>query len=105
MPIAPHPITTDIEASLTIEVEGMFAPSTAVDAEVGIYTDTISDICISKLIYTTYGSYRAFRRTPIHHNLLEGVDTSLPDVQLLLSNLLGFIVDEAAEALLEAGRE
>jgi len=34
--------------------------------------------------------------------VLEGVDTTQPDVQRLLSNLLELVRDDAAEAVMEA---
>lgn len=57
----------------------------------------ISDVRYSRLVYNT----STFSRQWIEHHLLTGVDTTQPDVQRLLSNLLELVRYEAEQAVME----
>ena len=57
----------------------------------------ISNIRADRLITSRSSPQRAW----IEHHLLTGVDTTQPDVQRLLSNLLELVRDEAEQAVME----
>lgn len=57
----------------------------------------ISDVRYSRLVYNT----STFSRQWMDHPILTGVDTTGPDVQRLLTNLLELVRDEAEQAVME----
>ncbi len=57
----------------------------------------ITDICADRLVTSRSSPQRVW----YEHRILTGVDTTQPDVQRLLTNLLELVRDEAEQAVME----